>query len=221
MKHAVPETAAPPFGRLLLFGVVGLALVGFLLVQYTRQSNRPAPGGVLAAEADSAEVFWPVAPFQLTERSGAPVSLDTLKGRPWIAGFVFTRCTGPCPRITSNMRKLQGELAATDVRLVTFTVDPLHDTPQVLADYAQAVGADPQRWLFLTGPLEDVRRVSFESFRLPFERDDARPAGQLVMHRTVLTVVDRQGGIRGYYDGETEAGVEQALARARFLASRP
>ncbi len=220
-KHVVPETAAPPFGRLLLFGVVGLALVGVLIVQYTRKNQVPPSGNVLAAEADSAEAFWPVAPFQLVERSGAPVTLDALKGRPWIAGFVFTRCTGPCPRITANMRKLQDELAGTDVRLVTFSVDPLHDTPQVLDAYARTFGADPERWLFLTGPLEEVRQVSFHSFRLPFERDEAQPAGQLVAHRTVLTVVDREGQIRGYYDGETDSGVQQALARARFLASRP
>ena len=134
---------------------------------------------------------------------------------------MFTRCTGPCPRITANMRKLQDELAGTDVRLVSFTVDPLHDTPQVLDGYARAIGADPARWLFLTGPLDDVRRLSFESFRLPFERDEAQPPGQLVAHRTVLTVVDREGQIRGYYDGEAESGVEQARARARFLASGP
>ncbi len=219
-KHVVPETAAPPFGRLLMFGIVGLALIAVLVVQYTRKSASAPAGNVLAAEADSAEVFWPVAPFQLIERAGAPITLDTLKGRPWIAGFVFTRCTGPCPRITANMRKLQDELAGSDVRLVTFTVDPLHDTPQVLEAYAKTFGADPVRWLYLTGPLEEVRKVSFESFRLPFERDDAQPAGQLVAHRTVLTVVDREGQIRGYYEGETEAGVQQALARAQFLSQR-
>lgn len=220
-KHVVPETAAPPFRRLLLVGFLGLALIGVLVVQHSRRAAGDPAGNVLAADADSAEIFWPVAPFQLVERSGAPVTLDTLKGRPWIAGFVFTRCTGPCPRITANMRKLQGELADSDVRLVSFSVDPLHDTPQILEAYADTFGADPERWLFLTGPLEEVRRVSFESFRLPFERDDAQPAGQLVAHRTVLTVVDREGQIRGYYDGETDAGVQQAQARARFLASRP
>jgi len=217
----VPETAAPPFGRLLLFGILGLALTGVLIVQYSRNRPSAPSGNVLAAEADSTEAFWPVAPFQLVERSGAPVTLETLKGRPWIAGFVFTRCTGPCPRITANMRKLQGELSGTDVRLVSFSVDPLYDTPQVLDAYARTFGADPERWLFLTGPLEEVRQVSYQSFRLPFERDEAQPPGQLVAHRTVLTVVDRGGQIRGYYDGETDAGVQQALARARFLASRP
>jgi protein SCO1/2 len=119
------------------------------------------------------------------------------------------------------MRRLQTDLAGTDVRLVSFSVDPLYDTPQVLEEYARNVGADPARWLFLTGPLDEIRRVSFESFRLPFERDEAQPPGQLVAHRTVLTVVDREGQIRGYYDGETDSGVEQARARARFLANGP
>jgi len=92
---------------------------------------------------------------------------------------------------------------------------------QAIEEYAAQLGADPERWLFLTGPLERVRAVSFESFLLPFERDEAQPVGQIVTHRTVLTVVDGDGAIRGYYEGETADGVEQALARARFLAGRP
>ncbi|MEY2745230.1 MAG: hypothetical protein RL112_272, partial [Planctomycetota bacterium] len=110
------------------------------------------------------------------------------------------------------------KLAGVDARLVTISVDPEHDTPEVLAEYARALGADESRWLFLTGTPEAVRSVSVESFMLPIERDPAAPVGQLVTHRTVLAVVDAQGQVRGYYDGEGEDGVALAAARASWLA---
>ncbi|MCY2960358.1 MAG: SCO family protein [Planctomycetota bacterium] len=223
MKHNVPETAAPPFQRLLLMGFLGLAITLALMLALRPKSPGTGSGtrSVLAAESDSAESFATVKPFRLTERSGAEVSLDTLKGRPWVASFIFTRCSGPCPRVSGSMKKVQALLAGTDVRLVTFSVDPLHDTPEILREYALRFEADPERWLFLTGTLEAMRDVSFQSFQLPFERDEAQPVGQLVTHKTLLTVIDREGVIRGYYDGESDEGVAQAAARAQFLSRAP
>ncbi len=210
---------ASSFGRPLLIVGAGVILVVFAaLTFFKRVAPGDAPRNVLAAPANSDESFASVKPFELVERSGAKVTLETLRGRPWIAAFVFTRCGGPCPRISANMRRLQDRLADTDVRLVSVSVDPVHDTPAVLARYAEGLGADPERWLFLTGPHEAVRDLSFQSFLLPFERDETQPVGELVTHRTVLTVVDAAGAIRGYYEGETEAGAAQAEARARFLA---
>jgi cytochrome oxidase Cu insertion factor (SCO1/SenC/PrrC family) len=220
MTKPVPETAAPPFNRVLVIGLVGLGITLAVLLAW-----RLKPGvassvseSVLATAADSPESFNAIQPFRLTERSGAEVTLDTLLGRPWIASFVFTRCSGPCPRISGSMKQLQSMLAGTDVRLVSFTVDPQYDTPAVLREYAQLLGADAERWLFLTGEPQALIDVSEKSFQLPVERDELQPPGQLVTHKTLLTVVDRTGRIRGYYDGETDAGVQQAAARADFLS---
>lgn len=223
MKNSAPEVAAPPFGRMLVVGFVGLAITLSLLwfLRARTGESGDTSGTVLAAPADSAESFAAVKPFRLTESKGSEVTLDTLKGRPWIASFVFTRCSGPCPRVSGSMKKVQALTAGTDVRLVTFTVDPLHDTPAVLDEYAGILRADRERWLFLTGTLEALRAVSFESFQLPFERDETQPVGQLVTHKTLLTVVDRHGMIRGYYDGESDQGVAQAAARAQFLSKAP
>src|SRR5690606_23950956 len=129
MKNSVPDTAAPPFNRLLLLGVLGIGLVAVLIVAWRFRPGASSSGtrSVLAAEPDSAESFAQVQPFRLTERSGAEVTLDTLKGRPWVASFIFTRCSGPCPRMSASMKKVQGLLAGTDVRLVTFSVDPEYD----------------------------------------------------------------------------------------------
>jgi cytochrome oxidase Cu insertion factor (SCO1/SenC/PrrC family) len=217
MQREVPETGAPRGPRVLLTALVAIvALVGVVLLLMRTLSQRPAEQqGVLAAPSDSDERFGEVKPFELVDQAGRTVTLDTLRGRPWIAAFTFTRCTGPCPSIYANMRHLQDDLAGSDVRLVSFSVDPLHDTPEVLARHAEALGADTARWWFLTGDLEALRRVSFQSFLLPFERDETQPVGQIVTHKTLLTVVDRSGAIRGYYDGQTADGA--ALARERAL----
>lgn len=219
IPHPPPSSSASPVRRFVVLGVVALALG--LVYAFVLRGTRSSEGepSVLAAAPESPETFHDVADFALVDSAGKPFTLNDLKARPSIVGFVFTRCTGPCPRITGNMRRIQDMLNGVDARLVTITVDPEFDTPAVLADYARNVGADTNRWTFLTGPLADVVKLSERSFLLPMVRDDSQPVGSSVTHRTWLTVVDRAGRIRGYYDGEGDAGVERAVARAKFLAS--
>src|SRR5688572_6396063 len=97
-----------------------------------REARRDA-----AAATPALPDLGPAPEFQLTERSGKPLSRADLAGKVWIADFIFTRCAGPCPRMTSELKRVQDELAAeTDLRLVSFTLDPAHDTPEVLGGYA-------------------------------------------------------------------------------------
>jgi protein SCO1 len=146
----------------------------------------------------------PVGEFALTERNGDTVRDSDLRGKVWIASFVFTRCTGPCPQVSASVARLQSDLKnETDVRFVTFTVDPKHDGPKELADYAEHFQADPQRWLFLTGKRDDIYRLLREGFHVPVEENqgEARQPGSEVMHSPKLVVVDRRGHLRGYFDG--------------------
>src|SRR5207245_4926542 len=107
--------------------------------------------------APTADLDYPVGSFALTERSGKTVTDADLRGKVWVASFVFTRCTGPCPQVTATVARLQNELKdRADVRFVTFTVDPEHDRPEVLARYAANFNADADRWLFLTGDQEKI-----------------------------------------------------------------
>jgi cytochrome oxidase Cu insertion factor (SCO1/SenC/PrrC family) len=147
--------------------------------------------------------YGPVGEFALTERHGDTVRDSDLRGKVWIASFVFTRCTGPCPQVSATLARLQSELTDEDVRFVTFTVDPKHDGPKELAEYAEHFQADPKRWLFLTGKQEDIYRLLREGFHVPVEENegDARKPGNEVMHSPKLVVVDRRGHIRGYFDG--------------------
>src|SRR5215510_13458307 len=98
------------------------------------------------------DLDFPVGEFALTERSGKQVTDKDLRGKVWIGSFIFTRCTGPCPAVTSTMARLQSELKdelnGGKLKLVTFTVDPTRDDLKALNDYANNRQADPNNWWF-------------------------------------------------------------------------
>jgi len=142
--------------------------------------------------------------FELTERSGRTVKKSDLLGGYWLASFVFTRCTTSCPMATAQLINLQGELPE-EIRLVSFSVDPEHDSPEVLTEYANRLGADSERWLFLTGDKDKVYSYIREGFHLAVEQNDDGKPGQEVTHSPRFALVDPKGRIRGYYtssDGE-------------------
>ena len=175
-----------------------------------------------------------IPPFALTERDGRTVSRADLEGRVWIADFIFTRCSGVCPMMTSKMTGLQkslaeraasGEFPKDRLRLVSITVDPDYDTPAVLSAYAREAGADPLRWLFLTGREQDIFDLSQKGFLLAAGRDEAAAArfgGTALTHSEKFTLVDSRGVVRGYYDsgdaGEMRKLIEDAAALAREAA---
>ena len=162
--------------------------------------------------------FGPVQDFSLTERSGRTVSRADLLGKVWVAAFTFTRCPGPCAQISGSMARLQKECAGEDrLTLVSFTVDPEYDTPKVLQEYADHFGADPERWLFLTGQPEKVYRLIRESFRLTVERAEGT-ADAGVVHSTKLALVDRRGRVRGYYDGTQPDDLQRLEHQIALLA---
>ena len=181
------------------------------------ESVRAGSGTELAQPAESPRAFGAVAPFAFTDSRGAAVRREDLLGEPWIASSIFTRCTGPCPAVTSTMKKLQARLAGSPAKLVTFSVDPEYDTPEVLARYAHDAGADPKRWLFLTGQTEAIDAFIRASFMSPVERDARVAIGEHVSHSTRIVVVDKIGRVRGQYSGETDADVDAIVARVHFL----
>jgi cytochrome oxidase Cu insertion factor (SCO1/SenC/PrrC family) len=122
----------------------------------------------------------------------------------WVASFVFTRCTGPCPAVTATVRRLQSELAdQPDVRFVTFTVDPSRDNPDELKKYADLYQADPKRWLFLTGDEAAIHKMMEERFKLAVGRKEGPDVkeGDEFDHSTRLSVVDKSGIIRATFEG--------------------
>jgi protein SCO1 len=131
--------------------------------------------------------------FQLTAETGQPFDSKSLAGRIWVADFVYTNCTGPCPMMSSQMRQIQDRTAEMpDVTLVSFTVDPARDTPSVLAAYAKHFRANPERWFFLTGEPARLNDVALTGFKL-------NSVDTSLSHSTRFALVDRAGRIRGYY----------------------
>ncbi len=160
-------------------------------------------------------VIGPVPAFTLIERSGRPISRDDLAGRPWVADFIFTRCTGMCPALSTRMADLRRALReqGLDARVVSFSVDPSHDTPDVLREYAKRFAADDD-WLFVTGDRAALYHLIGQGFRLSVaERapEQAADGEELITHSDRFVLVDAEGRIRGYYHGTDPDAVPALL----------
>lgn len=216
--------------------VLVLAILTAVVIQAARNGRD--------AEATPLPVHGQVEGFTLIERDGSEFSSISLMGRVWIADFIFTRCASTCPQMTAEMGELvEGLAGQPEVRFVSFTVDPAHDSPSVLARYADAHGADRERWFFLTGPQELIYGLARRSFHLGVEEvtdpaafsgpagppGQAGPAGQAVghgagepfIHSTRFVLVDRQGRIRGYYDSTDVSRVQELRADLEALLREP
>jgi len=188
----------------LVLVAAGAALAALLLARGQRRALPP----ILGAVPD----------FTLTERSGQPLRRADLAGGPWIANFVFTRCSGMCPALSARMADVRHRVADAGLRarFVSFSVDPTHDTPEVLREYAARVGAAGDDWLFLTGTRAALYDLIGTGFRLSV---DERPAsavaaegGELIAHSDRFVLVDGAGHIRGYYHG-LDAGMPDEMVR--------
>ena len=148
--------------------------------------------------------------FQLTTQDGAPFDSRSLDGHVWVADFVYTTCTGPCPMMSSQMRQIQTLTAEMpDVKLVSFTVDPGHDTPPVLAAYAKHFKYDPARWVFLTGD-----QASLNGAGLGFKLNSVDGS---TTHSTRFVLVDRRQQVRGYYISSDDGFIRRLLHDIRQL----
>jgi len=177
--------------------------------------------GAACRRASELPALGSVGKFSLTDQAGRAVSADTLRGRVWAAAFFFTRCPTVCPRITRRMRDLQQAAAKGGVKLelVSFSVDPDNDTPDVLAAYAKQYGADLASWRFLTGDLEMIRKTSEQGFKLALD-GKATPGAEHfgLFHGSHLVLVDASGQIRGYYRTSEDEQMAQLLKDAALLA---
>lgn len=172
-------------------------------VQVNQLSNRPLP------------VYGTVPKFDLVNQDAQPFGSEQLAGKIWIADFIFTSCPGPCPIITTRMSELQRPLGKSDVHLVSVSVDPEKDTPEVLRTYAYKLHIQPGRWDFLTGSRDAIYSLSRDGFKLGVS-DGSEEEGNPV-HSTRFVLVDRHGAIRGYYDALAADAVTKLLADTNHL----
>lgn len=161
-------------------------------------------------------ILGSVPPFTLTAQSGSPFDSRTLDDKIWVADFIFTNCTGPCPRMTSQMHRIQKDFAGNPaVKFVSFTIDPARDTPQTLTQYAAKFQADPQQWTFLTGPVPTLHNLSRNVFML------GDVDGQTFEHSTRFMLVDRKARIRGAYLTSESESIPRLIADIQTLLKEP
>ncbi|MFD1708046.1 SCO family protein [Siminovitchia sediminis] len=154
----------------------------------------------------------PVEDFNFTDQDGNPFGLEDLKGKVWVADFVFTNCTTVCPPMTMNMSELQDmvkEEGLEDVHFVSFSVDPDVDTPEALKEYGQSFGADFSNWHFLTGfsqkEIEDYAAKSFKTIVKKPQDDDQ------VIHGVSFYLINKDGEIIGDYPGDNDVPFKQIV----------
>jgi protein SCO1/2 len=164
------------------------------------------------ARREPLPVYGKVPAFTLTSEQGLGFRAADLDGKVWVANFIFTNCTGPCPRMSSLIQRLQEE--TKDVRFVSFTVDPARDTPEALAAYARRYRADRTRWHFLTGTQDALHTVMRHSFKLG-DVDNS------MTHSTRFVLVDGLRQIRGFYSTDDAGDMQRLRADIRdLLAAR-
>lgn len=163
--------------------------------------------------------YGTVADFSFLDQANQPFGLKELKGKFWVADFIFTRCLGPCPVLTTKMAQFQKEFAGkSNLVFVSFSVDPDHDTPAVLTKYAGTYGADSNRWHFLTGSKEKIYKLIRESFHLAVEpAPNQKPSTNDILHSLYFVLIDGEGKIVGYFNTSDENAVNQLREKIRDL----
>lgn len=155
-----------------------------------------------------------IPPFAFRDANGQEFSSSQLSGKVWIADFFFTNCPGPCPRMSNQLSQLQAKFPEyKDLRVISITVDPARDTPEVLNAYAKRYHADPARWIFLTGRKDLIQNLMSEAFFLGHGE-------VLTEHSTRFVLVDRQMQIRGFYDSFDKDGIEKLSTDIKDLYDR-
>jgi cytochrome oxidase Cu insertion factor (SCO1/SenC/PrrC family) len=179
-------------GFILLFAILALAFMVWTMNVARHRQPHLYP------------VIGPVADFTLTNQAGQVTTLADLTNHVWVADIIFTRCAGPCPRLTAQMKSLQDKLPAdSTAKLVTLTTDPDFDTPAVLAKYGERFGADFQRWTFLTGSKAQIASLGGDSLKLsaqPVKAEDRKDDADLFIHTTIFVIVDKHANLRGFFE---------------------
>ena len=193
-------------GKLWKATLIAIPIVTLLLLIWLRQLE------VNALRQRTVSSYGNVPEFTLVNQDGNNFGSADLRGKVWIADFIYTTCPGPCPMISSRMSELQKPFEKTDVHLISFSVDPAKDTSAVLRTYAERLQAEPGRWDFLTGPQSTIYNLSRNGFKLALGEEKGVP-----IHSTRMILVDRHGAIRGYYDAVEPDAVTKLVADTTHL----
>lgn len=208
--------------------VIAVIFVSSLLVLFML-SNRAGAGGT----GGSADPLVPdritaglsVPEFTLTAQDGRPATEQVLEGHITVVDFIFTNCPFVCPQMTGAMADVAARLKDTPVRFLSISVDPDHDTPEALREYARKFNADPERWTFLTGDQETVKRIVHDSLMFELRPDLTRTietadGGTMnnITHPSKLVLIGPDRSVLGMYEFAWEEEMAALTERARAAA---
>jgi cytochrome oxidase Cu insertion factor (SCO1/SenC/PrrC family) len=185
--------------------VMLLLAVPYLLIKTGawQPSSSSASSVLPVRDPDDLPVIGELDDFSMTDQSGRTLSRDDLLGKVWVADVIFTRCPGPCAKMTARMVDLQSSIPAKwPVKLVSLTTDPEYDTPEVLQRYATTFKADPKRWSFLHAAKPAIVDLAVKNLKLVvLDKEEARESpNDLFIHSTTLALVDKHGRLRGAFE---------------------
>ena len=168
--------------RFIIYGIVAVFL---LITFFFKESNA----------IDDLPITGAVPDFEFTDSNGETITREDMEGKVWVADFIFTTCTMACPIMTGNMNIIHKSFKEdNNVRIVSISVYPEYDTPEILKEYASRYNANTDRWHFLTGPEESVKNIIKTGFKIGDYED-------IIFHSEKFALVDISGNIRGYYSG--------------------
>lgn len=195
----------------LLGGAAALAiLLLFLGLRTIPERNPPLP------------VIGTVPDFELVSARGDAISREDLLGSPWVVDLMFTSCAGVCPRMTTEMARLEeGARDLPEAKFVSISVDPETDTPEVLAAYAAKLGVGSDRWFFLTGEPEAVYELAASGLYLPAQEGDPEQGQEAIIHSSRFVLIDAEARIRGYYDSRDSGALLRLRTDLRRVDQAP
>jgi protein SCO1 len=175
----------------------------------------------IEVESIALPIYSKVADFTLTNQINKVVTMEDLRGKIWIADIIFTRCAGPCPQMTRNMRALQDALGGDgSVMFISLTTDPGFDTPEVLERYGKKFDVDPDEWWLLTGSKVEIARLAVDGLKLTAIQKEAgqqEDPNDLFIHSTLFVVVDQQGRLRAAIEGMEPQAEQKTVEAVRKL----
>lgn len=172
--------------------------------------------GPKEVQANGDTLYHTIPDFSFTNQNGEKVTQADFEGKIYVADFFFATCPTICPKMATHMLELQKHFYdRKDFRLLSHTVNPSHDSVEVLRAYADKVHAMDSVWTFVTGDKEDIYQVAFEGYFANAMVDDLAPGGFL--HTSNLILVDKQGRIRGVFDGTSTSETNDLMDAIEIL----
>jgi len=186
----------------------GLLLGGFYyaMIKYTDFEEVKLP------------VLNTVQPFEFLRQDSAMVTQKDIRNRVYVAEYFFTTCKGICPKMNKNMKAIYEQFKTdSSFLIVSHTVNPDTDSLPVLRHYADSLGADVSNWWFLTGSKDKLYKTARESYLLDDPKNSSKNIDEQFLHTQFFTLVDRQGRVRGVYDGIKKEEVDQLVTDIKTL----